>query len=73
MGGRNYPDAKLQENLDAEIFGVLLDEAKEAYDEGTLVELKSESHEDLEANCERIAQWVVSWKKDHEEDVEDDE
>ncbi|KAL9107548.1 MAG: hypothetical protein Q9227_007548 [Pyrenula ochraceoflavens] len=73
LKSRNYPEAKLQENLDAEIFGVLMDEARDAYDEEIVVELKSEGHEDLEANCERIAQWSETWKKGQEKDENDEE
>ncbi|BAE55118.1 unnamed protein product [Aspergillus oryzae RIB40] len=53
---------KLQENLDAEIFGVLLEEACEAFDEEVVVELMSEKDDDVEGNCERISSWVSSWK-----------
>ncbi len=51
--------------MDAEIMGVLADEAREAYDEGVVVELKSESVEDVDANCDRILEWVETWKKHH--------
>jgi adenylate kinase len=64
-GGRDYAETKLQENLDAEIFGVLAEEAREAFDEGVVVELKSETVEDIDANCERILEWVETWKKEH--------
>ena len=60
---RDYPEAKLQENMDAEIMGVLADEAREGYDEAIVVELKSETVEDVDENCERILQWVETWKK----------
>jgi broad-specificity NMP kinase len=60
---RDYPEAKLQENLDAEIFGVLLEEAKEAFDEEIVVELKSETVEDVDENCERILQWIQTWRE----------
>lgn len=60
---RDYPEAKLQENLDAEIFGVLLEEAKDAFDEEMVVELKSETVEDVEQNCERMLQWIQTWRQ----------
>jgi len=62
LSARDYPDKKLQENLDAEIFGVLSEEARESYDEGVVVELKSETDADIEGNCERIGQWIENWK-----------
>lgn len=61
---RDYPEVKLQENLDAEIFGVLLEEAREAFDEEMVVELKSETVEDVDENCERILQWIQTWRED---------
>lgn len=62
---RGYHEEKLQENLDAEIFGVLLEEARESYDEEIVVELNSEKDDDVEANCTRISQWVENWKQQH--------
>src|SRR5271170_7840239 len=62
---RDYPEAKLQENLDAEIFGVLAEEARDAFDEGVVVELKSETAENIDSNCERILEWVKTWREEH--------
>ncbi|OJJ68787.1 hypothetical protein ASPBRDRAFT_314824 [Aspergillus brasiliensis CBS 101740] len=64
LASRGYNETKLQENLDAEIFGVLLDEAREAFDEESVVELNSERDDDVESNCARISSWVQSWKND---------
>jgi len=54
--------------MDCEIMEVLLNEAREAYDEEIVVELRSEKAEDVEANVERIEQWITNWKKDHGKD-----
>lgn len=62
---RGYGEKKLQENMDCEIMEVLLQEARESYDEGMIVELRSENTEDIDSNVERIEQWVKNWKKDH--------
>lgn len=51
--------------MDSEIMQVLLDEAREAYKEEIVVELRSDSADDVEGNLERIEQWVENWKKDH--------
>ncbi|KAI9037380.1 DUF1671-domain-containing protein [Aspergillus affinis] len=67
LSTRAYKQEKLQENLDAEIFGVLLEEAREAFDEEVVVELSSEKDDDVENNCARISAWIESWKKDHSE------
>lgn len=71
LQARKYPDRKLQENLDAEIMEVLLSEAREAYDAEMVVELWSDGVEDLEANVERIEDWVRSWRDDHGDDTAD--
>jgi adenylate kinase len=52
--------------MDSEIMQVLLDEAREAYKEEIVVELRSDNADDVEGNLERIEQWVENWKKDHE-------
>ncbi|RAL05660.1 nucleoside triphosphates FAP7 [Aspergillus ibericus CBS 121593] len=64
LATRDYNQTKLQENLDAEIFGILLEEAREAFDEEIVVELNSEKDDDVESNCARISSWVESWKRD---------
>ena len=69
MEERNYNEKKAQENIDAEIFGVIAEEAREGFDpdgdKGNVVELNSEKTEDVEANVERIVRWVEQWVKDH--------
>ncbi|KIX94214.1 uncharacterized protein Z520_09924 [Fonsecaea multimorphosa CBS 102226] len=68
LAARGYKDSKVQENMDAEIFGVVSEEAKEGWgeeEEGRVVELKSVDADDIEENAERILQWVKNWIKDH--------
>jgi adenylate kinase len=65
LTARGYKGKKLEENMDAEIMQVLLDEAREAYREEIVVELRSESNEDVEGNLERVEKWVESWRADH--------
>lgn len=65
LKARQYPEAKLQENLDSEIMEVLLLEARESYDEEVVVELRSDEADDIEGNVERIETWITNWKKDH--------
>jgi adenylate kinase len=62
---RNYPEIKLQENLDSEIMEVLLQEARESFDEEIVVELTSNSSEEMESNMDRIEAWIKQWKTDH--------
>jgi adenylate kinase len=54
---------KIQENNEAEIMNVVLEEAREAYAEEIVVALQSESTDDLESNVSRIVQWIEAWRK----------
>ncbi|KAI9824836.1 MAG: factor activating pos9 [Phylliscum demangeonii] len=63
LTSRGYGKKKLDENMDSEIMQVLLEEAREAYAEEVVVELSSNTAEDLEANVARIDAWVEQWKK----------
>ncbi|KAF7310735.1 Adenylate kinase isoenzyme 6-like protein [Mycena chlorophos] len=63
--GRSYPLKKIQENNEAEIMQVVLEEARSSYPQEIVVELKSESMEDLQANVARIVQWIENWKAQH--------
>ncbi|KAH0522107.1 hypothetical protein TsFJ059_006012 [Trichoderma semiorbis] len=65
LEARNYAEAKLQENLDSEIMEVLLQEAREAFDEEIVVELTSNSSTEMESNIDRIEAWIKQWKTDH--------
>lgn len=44
---------------------VLLDEAKESYDEDIVVELQSNTSEEMDENVDRIEAWLEQWKKDN--------
>ena len=44
---------------------VLLQEARDSYDEEIIVELRSDTVEEVESNVERIEGWVAQWKKDN--------
>lgn len=67
LKARNYPEAKLQENLDSELMDVLIQEAREAYDEEIVIELQSTSSEEMDENVDRIETWVRQWKMDNAE------
>lgn len=59
---RNYPLAKIQDNNEAEIMEVVLEEARGAYPADAIVELKSESNDDVEGNVSRIIHWIQAWR-----------
>lgn len=68
LKSRDYSEAKLEENMDAEIMQVLLQEARDSYEEQVVVELWSNEVEDLESNVERVVQWRESWDAQHKDD-----
>lgn len=70
LSKRGYKEEKVQENMDAEIFNVIGEEAREAWDEGQVVELKSVQAEDVEENAERVVTWIKQWLKDRRDDTE---
>ncbi|KPI41693.1 Adenylate kinase isoenzyme-like protein [Cyphellophora attinorum] len=61
LSKRGYKEEKIQENMDAEIFGVVLEEAKEGWEEEQVIELSSVNAEDVETNAERILSWIKTW------------
>ncbi|KAL9102940.1 MAG: hypothetical protein Q9163_001966 [Psora crenata] len=69
---RNYAEKKLQENLDAEIMKVLLEEARDAFDEEIVVEMNSDEAEHVDENVRRIQQWIEAWKRDREGEEEEE-
>ncbi|KAG6868086.1 hypothetical protein C0993_007665 [Termitomyces sp. T159_Od127] len=62
---RGYPLKKIQENNEAEIMQVVLDEARSSYPREIVVELSSEGMTDLESNVARIIEWIKMWRKEH--------
>jgi len=56
---------KIQENNEAEIMQVVLEDARSSYPAEIVVELQSGSTEELDANIVRLVEWVENWKKDH--------
>jgi len=65
LGERGYSDKKRSENLECEIMQVVLQEAKECYEEQIVHEVPSNTLEELESNVERIDQWCKQWIKDN--------
>lgn len=64
---RGYAESKIRENVECEIMQVLLEEARESYDNNIVVELSSETIEDLHGNVDRIVEWIENWVRDHPE------
>jgi len=68
LEARGYPLKKIQENNEAEIMNVVLEEAREGYGDEIVVALQSENTDDLESNVSRIVQWIEAWQKDRGSD-----
>ena len=49
---------------------VLLQEARDSYDEEIVVELASNSTEEMDSNVERIESWLEQWKKNNAENAQ---
>ncbi|CAL1403375.1 unnamed protein product [Linum trigynum] len=58
---RGYSQTKITNNIECEIFGVLLEEAKESYPEQIVVALQSNTIEDVARNVETLSEWVRNW------------
>jgi adenylate kinase len=61
---RGYSQKKIEENLQAEIFGVVAEEAHKSYDEKIVVTLQSDALSDMQSNLDRTVQWVQQWCRD---------
>lgn len=62
---RAYNDKKRDENIECEIMQVVLEEARESYDENIVHELASNTIDDLNNNVSRVKSWIENWKADH--------
>ncbi|SCV99788.1 LAFE_0B02520g1_1 [Lachancea fermentati] len=66
---RKYHDAKIQENLDAEIMGVVMQDALDSYAQEIVVELRSDTADEMDENVDRIVAWTENWLKQHKDGV----
>lgn len=46
---------------------VVLEEARSSYAPEIVVELQSQTSEDLESNVSRIIEWIMQWTKNQED------
>jgi len=63
LKNRGYSGKKLEDNVQCEIFQTILDEAKESYSPEIVFELPSNTASEMEANAEKITQWVQQYKE----------
>lgn len=59
LEGRGYDTVKIQENIEAEIMQVVVDEVRDAYREEIILELNSDSIEDMDDNVAKISELFV--------------
>mmetsp|Transcript_6010 Transcript_6010/g.6869 ORF Transcript_6010/g.6869 Transcript_6010/m.6869 type:complete len:172 (-) Transcript_6010:66-581(-) len=57
---RGYNDRKLQENIECEIMQVVLEEARDSYKPEIVMELGSNTVEEMEHNVENISRWIMA-------------
>ncbi|EGT38247.1 hypothetical protein CAEBREN_17186 [Caenorhabditis brenneri] len=67
LQARGYTEFKIKENVECEIFGSLLEEAKESYSEEIVHEMQSETPEQMEENVEKIVELARAFKNEHTE------
>lgn len=63
MFSRGYTGKKLSDNLECEIMQTLLEEARESYAHEIVVELNSNTPEEIESNLDRLQIWLENWIK----------
>nr|ACJ83301.1 unknown [Medicago truncatula] len=61
LSRRGYKESKLSNNVEREIFQVLLEEVKESYAEDKVVALKSDTIEDISRNVATLTDWIRNW------------
>lgn len=65
---RGYNEKKRSENMEAEIFGVILEESREGYANDMVHEVPSNTIEDMDQNVQRVEVWCRQWIKDNAEE-----
>lgn len=63
LSNRGYMGTKLSNNIECEIFQVLLEEAKASYPEDIVIALQSDNVEDISRNVGMLTDWVRSWQQ----------
>ncbi|OVA06984.1 hypothetical protein BVC80_1731g64 [Macleaya cordata] len=61
LSNRGYMGSKLTNNIECEIFQVLLEEARASYPEDIVVALQSNCVDDISRNVSTLTDWVKNW------------
>ena len=67
LAARGYAEHKVRENVTAEIMQVVLDEARDSYRADIVLERRSDSLDDADANLDLIADFVRQWQQQGEQ------
>jgi len=51
---------------------IVCDEARDAYRPGIIIELESNTLEDLEEDVARIVTWIDQWSRDNDNEIDDE-
>ncbi|KAI9018564.1 P-loop containing nucleoside triphosphate hydrolase protein [Phycomyces nitens] len=65
MEKRGYNKRKIEENMECEIMQIVLENAHESYEPEIVVELQSNTIDDMEANVDRVKQWFDAYRARH--------
>ncbi|KAJ3091407.1 hypothetical protein HK100_007183 [Physocladia obscura] len=65
LEARGYSQKKITENIECEIMDVVRLEAHDSYHPDIVVELRSESVEDMDENIARIETWIQNWRENN--------
>lgn len=60
---RGYNATKLRQNIECEIFQLMLNEANDSYDENIISELSGETDDDFNESIAEIVEFVTTWNK----------
>eukprot|EP00252_Welwitschia_mirabilis_P003532 TRINITY_DN13595_c0_g1_i1.p1 TRINITY_DN13595_c0_g1~~TRINITY_DN13595_c0_g1_i1.p1 ORF type:complete len:176 (-),score=25.10 TRINITY_DN13595_c0_g1_i1:277-804(-) len=61
LANRGYMGHKLQNNIECEIFQVLLEEAHDSYSKDIIMALQNNTIEDVSRNVDILKEWVANW------------
>lgn len=65
---RGYTGKKLEDNIQCEIFQIILEQARTTFEEEIVYELTSDNRNQLRSNVNSIFQWIQQWKLDNQEE-----
>uniref|UniRef100_A0A1J3G6X9 Adenylate kinase isoenzyme 6 homolog n=2 Tax=Noccaea caerulescens TaxID=107243 RepID=A0A1J3G6X9_NOCCA len=62
LAKRGYSGTKLSNNIECEIFQVMLEEAQDSYKEEIVSALQSNTLEDISSNVASLTEWIRTWQ-----------